>query len=81
LTFERIALTVAQAEAAGVIDSAGKAEADALPVPVMDAIITEAIEEYQDAQTREDNAREAAEESARVTGLVLAGLRERGTES
>ena len=81
LTFERIACTQAQAAAAGVLDADGKAEADALPVPVMDGIITDAIEAYQDPAVREDNEREAAEESARITGLVLADLQERGITS
>jgi len=76
LEFERIALTLDQAQAADLLDDAGKAEADGLPVPVMDQIITDAIDARQDPQVRQDNDDEAAEESARVTGLVLALLAE-----
>ena len=61
---------------AGVLDADGKAEADALPVPVMDAIVTAAIESYQDQGVAQDNRDRAAEETGRVTGLVLAALTE-----
>jgi hypothetical protein len=74
LTFERIALTEEQAEDADLLDEAGKAEVEGLPVPVMDAILTAAIESYQDAGIRQANRERGAAESARVTGLVLAGL-------
>jgi len=74
LTFERIALTAEQAADAGVLDENGKAEADALPVPVMDQIITDAIERYQDPAVREDNAERARTETGRVTEVVLAAL-------
>jgi len=74
LTFERIGLTHEQAEANGLLDDQGKAEADGLPVPVMDQVIIDAITAYQDPAIREANEEEAAEESARVTGLVLALL-------
>jgi len=74
LEFERIGLTEEQAEVAGLLDEEGKAEADGLPVPVMDQLIIDAITAYQDPDIAAANEREAAEESARVTGLVLALL-------
>ena len=76
LEFERIALTEDQAADAGVLDEDGKAEADALPVPVMDAIVRDAIEARQDPGVRQDNRERAEQETGRVTGLVLARLTE-----
>jgi hypothetical protein len=78
LEFERIALTEDQAADAGVLDDDGKAEADALPVPVMDAIVRDAIEARQDPDQRRANQERAREETGRVTGLVLAALSEDG---
>ena len=75
LRFERIALTEQQALDADLLDAAGKAEAEGLPVPVMDALLTGAIEELLDMDIVAANARDAEEETARVTGLVLAALR------
>ena len=74
LQVERIALTEIQAADAGLLDADGKAEADALPVPVMDQILREAIEAYQDPDISEANAERGREESGRVTGLVLEAL-------
>ena len=78
LEFERIALTEDQAADAGVLDADGKAEADALPVQTMDAIVRDAIEARQDPAVRQANRERAAEETGRVTELVLAGLAEDG---
>jgi hypothetical protein len=76
LHFERIALTEDQARQAGLLDGDGKAEADGLPVPVMDQILREAIEApgRQDPGIREQTAELAARERSRITGLVLAAL-------
>ena len=74
LEFERIALTEDQAADANVLDDDGKAEADALPVPVMDAIVRDAIEARQDQGVAQANADRAAQETGRVTDLVLAAL-------
>jgi hypothetical protein len=74
LTFERIALTYEQADANDLLDAAGKAEADGLPVPVMDAILRDAIEARQDPDIAARNIERAEEETARVTELVLAAL-------
>jgi hypothetical protein len=76
LEFQRIALTEDQAADAGVLDEDGKAEADALPVPVMDAIVRDAIEALQDPDVRQDNRERAERETGRVTGLVMAALSE-----
>jgi hypothetical protein len=74
LSFERIALTEDQARLAGLLDADGHAEAEGLPVPVMDAILREAIERYQDPAIREQTTRHADAERARITGLILDGL-------
>ena len=52
LNWERIALTEAQAVEFGLLDTAGKAEVDGVPVPDMDRILREAIERYQDPARR-----------------------------
>lgn len=70
LMFERIALTEEQAADADLLDQFGKAEADGLPVPVMDQILTDAIESYQDPDIRQQTIERAADERSRVTGLV-----------
>jgi hypothetical protein len=78
LSFDRIALTRDQARDHGLLDAGGKAEADGLPVPVMDAILREAIEApgRQDPGRRAQTLRQAAAERARITGLVLEALRD-----
>lgn len=80
LSFETIALTEEQAESEGLLDEDGKAEADALSVPAMDAILREAIERYQDPDIRAENAELGVTESGRVTTLVLAALNGGGGE-
>jgi hypothetical protein len=70
LTFERIALTEDQAASADLLDQFGKAEADGLPVPVMDQILRDAIEGYQDPALREQTIARAAGERERVPDLV-----------
>lgn len=80
LRFDRIALTEDQAIDADLLDADGKAEAEGLPVPVMDAIVTGAIEALMDMGIVAANLAEAEEETARVTDLVLAALRENGEQ-
>lgn len=70
LSFERIALTEDQAADADLLDQFGKAEADGLPVQVMDQILTDAIESYQDAGIRQENIERAEAERERVPALV-----------
>lgn len=48
LIFYRLALTEAQAIAHALLDADGKAEVDRLPVPVLDALLVEAIEALHD---------------------------------
>lgn len=48
LTFERLAVTMDQAEEHGLLDADGKAEADALPVQVLDGIVTDRLDELID---------------------------------
>src|SRR5262249_34375207 len=53
LNFYRLALTTEQAEAHDLLDADGKAEADAVPVPILDGCLREAIEHLQDPASRE----------------------------
>ena len=48
LAVQRIGLTLEQATAHNLLDEDGKAEADGLPVPVLDAIVREFIESHLD---------------------------------
>src|SRR5262249_51854606 len=66
LTFSRLALTREQAREHGLLDADGKAEADSLPVPVLDAIVTDALAELLSPAARE---RAAADEAAQLEGL------------
>jgi hypothetical protein len=54
LSFERIALTRTQAEENDLLDDDGKAEVDGLPVPVIDAIVNNAIDGLLDPAGREN---------------------------
>jgi len=54
LEFRRLALTYDQAEEFGLLDSDGKAEADSLPVQVLDQIVTDALEELFDTDALEE---------------------------
>ena len=70
LTFERIALTESQAADHDLLDDDGKAEAEGLPVQVMDGILTDAIGRYQDPDIAEANRERGNAERVRVEGLV-----------
>jgi hypothetical protein len=74
LTVERVALTEAQAREHDLLDGDGKAEADGLPVPVMDGILRDTIERHQDPAVREQNERDAETERARIGPLVIDAL-------
>ena len=63
MSFFRLALSVEQAEALDVLDAEGKAEADAIPVPVLDGWLREGIEAVQDSVCRAES--EAKQESER----------------
>jgi hypothetical protein len=62
LEFRRLALTLEQAEEHGLLDADGKAEADSLPVQVLDGIVTGALDDLIDpgalAQMREEEQQE-----------------------
>jgi hypothetical protein len=77
LRFERVALTVEQAREHDLLDADGKAEVDGLPVPVMDRLLTDAIEALQDAACRERLHDEEAAERERVPEAIRRKL-ERG---
>lgn len=65
LTFERLALTEEQAEEHGLLDADGKAEADSLPVQVLDQIILDRLGELIDSEALEAmREREQAERDA-----------------
>jgi len=74
LSFRRIALTVEQATEHGLLDADGKAEADALPVPVMDSIITGALDELFDPAGRDRVETEQAEQRRLLPGAIRDAL-------
>jgi hypothetical protein len=74
LRFERIAITADQARAEGVLDDDGHAEADALPVPVMDQLLRDAIERLQDPAGRERTARAEEAERGRLDQAIRDAL-------
>ena len=74
LIFARLALTPEQAAEHDLLDADGKAEVDGLPVPVMDALLTETIEELQDPARREAAAEEQEQEADRLPGLIRAAM-------
>jgi hypothetical protein len=74
----RLGLTPAQADSLGVLDADGKAEADAVPVPVMDGWLTEAIEALQDPARRDALEAEQERDREGILANVLAQLSENG---
>jgi hypothetical protein len=74
LRFERLALTVEQAEDHRLLDADGKAEVDGLPVPVMDRLLIDAIETLQDPSCREQLDDEEKNERKRVPDAVREAL-------
>jgi hypothetical protein len=68
--FQRIALTEQQAEEHDLLDADGKAEVEGLPVPILDAILTDAIQSYLDPYIARANKERAEEDTKRVTDLV-----------
>lgn len=74
LRFERIALTVEQAEEFHLLDKKGKAEADAIPVREMDAILTSALDELIDPSVRAETLRAQQAERGRLPAAVRAAL-------
>jgi hypothetical protein len=80
VTFERIAVTVDQARDADVLDADGKAEADALPVPVMDAIVREAIDRHHVPARREQVEQDEQDARGRLPDVIRAALGVGGEE-
>lgn len=74
LTFRRLALTVEQAAQHGLLDAQGKAEADALPVPVLDAIVTGALDGLFVPAGRDETRAEQAEHRDRLPDAIRAAL-------
>lgn len=70
LIFMRLALTPAQAQEHGLLDADGKAEVDAVPVPVMDAWLTEAIEALQVPARRDSLKVEEERERERLPQVI-----------
>ena len=74
LRFERIAVTREQAQAAGVLDDDGKAEADALLVPILDAILRGHLDALLDPAARESLQAVQDRERARLPDVIAAAL-------
>jgi hypothetical protein len=74
--FVRLALSTAQALTLNLLDADGKAEADAIPVPVMDQLLRDAIEVLQ-VPARRDEVEDAVEDGRRrLPALIRAELAE-----
>jgi hypothetical protein len=76
LEFERLALTYEQAEAYGLLDADGKAEADSLPVQVLDAIVTGRLDGLIDPDGLAAMREEEAGQRRRLPGLIRAAVLE-----
>ena len=74
LTFVRVAITKEQAIEYDVLDADGKAEADAIPVPAMDGILTEALDGLLDSAGRERVYRDTEQERYRLADAIRAEL-------
>jgi hypothetical protein len=72
--FATIAVTEEQAIEHDLLDDEDKAEADGIPVPVMDAILRDAINERQDPAGREMLRERETEVNERLRRLVRQGM-------
>lgn len=70
LEFRRLALTVEQAEQHGLLDADGKAEADSLPVQVLDGIVTTALDDLRDDAAYTGFTNRQQFETSALPGLV-----------
>jgi len=70
LTFFRLVFSPEQAGPLGVLDQTRKAEADAIPVTVLDGWLREAIEHLQDSACRAEFEREQEVERERIPNVV-----------
>jgi hypothetical protein len=78
LTFERLALTYDQAAQHGLLDADGKAEADSLPVQVLDDIVTTRLNGLLDDDARDRWLADEAELREELPTLVRQALRDAG---
>ena len=76
LRFERLALTVEQADEHDLLDADGKAEVDGLPVPVMDRLLIDAIEALQVPARREELLERERAERERLPDAIRTMLDE-----
>jgi hypothetical protein len=74
LIFVRLALTRAQAAHHGLLDADGKAEADAIPVPVLDGWLTDALDALQDSACRDSLVADEREQRERVPVAIRHAL-------
>jgi hypothetical protein len=74
LVFERLALTMEQADEHGLLDADGKAEADSLPVQVLDAIVTGRLDELIDPVSLEHMREDEAEQRRLMPAAVRTAL-------
>lgn len=72
LEFRRLAVTEEQADEYDLLDADGKAEADSLPVQVLDQIVTDALDELREPDAFAD----LLAEEARQKGLLPTAIRE-----
>ncbi len=70
----RLALTPGQAQDLDILDADGKAEADAVPVPTMDAWLTYAIEALTDPACRDALDGEQDAERRALPGAIRAAV-------
>jgi hypothetical protein len=78
IVFMRLALTIEQAVDLDLLDADGKAEADSVPVPIMDRWLTEAIEGLTDPACREqeqEQEQEQERERERLPAAIQAAIR------
>jgi Fe-S cluster assembly scaffold protein SufB len=74
LLFYRLVLTEAQAREWDLLDDDGKAEAEGIPVPELDRLVTDAIQAVQVSAGREQARRENEAERVRVPDAIREAL-------
>jgi hypothetical protein len=74
LVFVRLALTEEQAREHDLLDADGKAEVDGLPVPVLDALLLDAIDALHDPACRERMLTEEEAQRKRLPAAIREAL-------
>lgn len=74
LTFRRLAITEEQADEYDLLDADGKAEADSLPVQVMDQIVTDALDGLRDPDAYADMQAEEEHQKSLLPALIRTAL-------